>query len=75
MKDKYHMISLIRGQNKLLSKIEPEAHKCRTDWQLAVSGEGEVGTHWKKVKGLVKEHVGRTHGHGQGVGTDYGSGG
>ena len=31
VKDKYHMISLIRGQNKLMSKIEPEAHKCRTD--------------------------------------------
>ena len=34
VKDKYHMILLIRGtheQNKLMSKIEPEIWKHRTD--------------------------------------------
>ena len=31
VKDKYHMISLIRGQNKLMSKIEPETWKHGTD--------------------------------------------
>ena len=47
-----------------MGKIEPEAQKHGTDWQLYERG-GEVGTDWKEVKGLVKEHTWRTHGHGQ----------
>ena len=53
-----------KEQNKLMSKTEPEVRKQRTDWELPE--EGGQGDTAKKVKGLVKEHVWMTHGHGHG---------
>ena len=47
-----------------MSKIEPEAWKHGTDWQWP-QGSGEGDKSGKKGKGLVKEHVGMTHGHRQ----------
>ena len=40
----------------------------------ATRGKGVKGNGGKKVKGLVKEHVLLTHGHGQRGGMDCGSG-
>ena len=51
-------------QNKLMNKIEIEVWTHGTGWQLSKrSEEGRAGV--KKVKGLVKEYVCRTHRHRQ----------
>ena len=68
VKDKYHVISPISGTqsqyNKQVSKIEPEAWKHGIDWQRPEAWE-EEDHGGKRGKGLVKEHVLITHGHGQ----------
>ena len=51
-------------QNKLMSKIEPQACNHGTDWQWP-EGMGEGDNDGKEVKGLYKEHMWMTHGHGQ----------
>ena len=55
--------NLMKKSKKQTSKIEPEAWKQGTDWQWPRGGV--VGNKGKKGKGLVKEHVWMTHGHGQ----------
>ena len=63
----YHMISHIgesNEQSKLMNKIGPWAWKHGTDWQWP-EGRREGDNGGKKGKGLVKEHVWMTHGHGQ----------
>ena len=47
-----------------MNKIEPEAWKLGIDWQQP-EGKGEGDESGKKGKGLVKECVWMTHGHGQ----------
>ena len=50
--------------NKLMNKIEPQAWNHGTHWKWPEErGEGDNGG--KKGKGLDKEHVWMTHGHGQ----------
>ena len=51
------------NKNKLMSKIEPQAWKNGTDWQWP-EGRREEVIGGKKRKGLIKEHVWITHGHG-----------
>ena len=59
-----HDLTQPNEQNKLMSKIEPEVWKQRTDWQWP-EGRGKEDNGGKKGKGLVKEHVWMTHRHGQ----------